>query len=70
VAGPPLTGAASEVLQRTAGRRLEEARLEALEERLEVDPTAPCRAWRSALAIFRELGMPEAEEVAAWLDRR
>jgi tetratricopeptide (TPR) repeat protein len=35
--GPPLAGAASEVLRRTAVPRLEEARLVALEERLEVD---------------------------------
>jgi DNA-binding SARP family transcriptional activator/tetratricopeptide (TPR) repeat protein len=35
--GPALAGAASEVLQRTAAPRLEEARLVALEERLEVD---------------------------------
>jgi DNA-binding SARP family transcriptional activator/tetratricopeptide (TPR) repeat protein len=35
--GPALAGAASEVLQRTAAPRLEEARLAALEERLEVD---------------------------------
>jgi tetratricopeptide (TPR) repeat protein len=34
------------------------------------DPTAACQAWRSALAIFRELDMPEAGEVAAWLNRR
>jgi DNA-binding SARP family transcriptional activator/tetratricopeptide (TPR) repeat protein len=32
------------------------------------DPRAARSAWRSALAIFRELGMPEAKEVAAWLD--
>jgi tetratricopeptide (TPR) repeat protein len=31
------------------------------------DPTAACRAWRSALAIFRELDMPEASDVAARL---
>jgi DNA-binding SARP family transcriptional activator len=35
--GPPLAGAASMALQRTAVPRLEEARLVALEERLEVD---------------------------------
>ena len=35
--GPALAGAASEVLQRTAAPRLEEARLVALEERLEMD---------------------------------
>jgi DNA-binding SARP family transcriptional activator len=35
--GPALAGAASEALQRTAVPRLEEARLVALEERLEVD---------------------------------
>jgi DNA-binding SARP family transcriptional activator/predicted negative regulator of RcsB-dependent stress response len=35
--GPALAGAASEVLQRTAAPRLEEARLVALEERLEID---------------------------------
>jgi DNA-binding SARP family transcriptional activator/uncharacterized protein HemY len=35
--GPPLAGAASKALQRTAVPRLEEARLVALEERLEVD---------------------------------
>jgi DNA-binding SARP family transcriptional activator/tetratricopeptide (TPR) repeat protein len=35
--GPPLAGAASEVLRRTVVPRLEEARLVALEERLEVD---------------------------------
>jgi DNA-binding SARP family transcriptional activator/tetratricopeptide (TPR) repeat protein len=35
--GPALSGAASEVLRRTAVPRLEEARLVALEERLEVD---------------------------------
>jgi DNA-binding SARP family transcriptional activator len=35
--GPALAGAASEVLRRTAVPRLEEARLVALEERLEVD---------------------------------
>jgi DNA-binding SARP family transcriptional activator len=35
--GPALAGAASEALRRTAAPRLEEARLEALEERLEVD---------------------------------
>jgi DNA-binding SARP family transcriptional activator len=35
--GPALAGAASEVLQRTVVPRLEEARLMALEERLEVD---------------------------------
>jgi tetratricopeptide (TPR) repeat protein len=35
--GPPLAGAASEVLQQTAATRLQEARLMALEERLEVD---------------------------------
>jgi DNA-binding SARP family transcriptional activator/predicted negative regulator of RcsB-dependent stress response len=35
--GPALAGAASEVLQRTAAARLEEARLMALEERLEID---------------------------------
>ena len=28
------------------------------------DPTAACRAWRSALAILRELDMPEAADVA------
>jgi DNA-binding SARP family transcriptional activator/uncharacterized protein HemY len=33
----------------------------------ERDPTAAGRARRSALAIFRELGMPEATETAAWL---
>jgi DNA-binding SARP family transcriptional activator/tetratricopeptide (TPR) repeat protein len=31
------------------------------------EPTAACRAWRAALVIFRELGMPEAAEVAARL---
>jgi DNA-binding SARP family transcriptional activator/tetratricopeptide (TPR) repeat protein len=36
----------------------------------EGDPTAACQAWHSALTIFHELDMPEAEEVAAWLDRR
>jgi DNA-binding SARP family transcriptional activator len=35
--GPALAGAASEVLQRTAAPRLEEARMVALEERLEID---------------------------------
>jgi DNA-binding SARP family transcriptional activator/predicted negative regulator of RcsB-dependent stress response len=35
--GPALAGAASEALQRTAAPRLEQARLVALEERLEVD---------------------------------
>jgi hypothetical protein len=34
------------------------------------DPTGACRARHSALAIFRELGMPEAAEVAAWLERQ
>jgi hypothetical protein len=34
------------------------------------DLTAACQAWHSALAIFRELGMPEAAGVAAWLDRQ
>jgi DNA-binding SARP family transcriptional activator/tetratricopeptide (TPR) repeat protein len=34
------------------------------------DPTAACRAWHSALTIFRELDMPEAAEVAAWLDHQ
>ena len=34
------------------------------------DLTAACRAWRSALGIFRELGMPEAIELAAQLNRR
>jgi DNA-binding SARP family transcriptional activator len=34
------------------------------------DPTAAGQARHSALAIFRELGMPEAAEVAAWLDRQ
>jgi DNA-binding SARP family transcriptional activator len=33
----------------------------------ERDPTAADRARRSALAICRELGMPEATEPAAWL---
>jgi tetratricopeptide (TPR) repeat protein len=31
------------------------------------DPTAAYRAWKSALAIFRELNMPEAADVAARL---
>ena len=35
--GPALAGAASEALRRTAAPRLEEARLVALEERLEID---------------------------------
>jgi hypothetical protein len=34
------------------------------------DPTAARSAWRAALAIFRELGMPEPLEVAARLDHR
>jgi hypothetical protein len=34
------------------------------------DLTAACRAWHSALMIFRELDMPEAAEVAAWLDHQ
>ena len=33
------------------------------------DHTAARQAWHGALAIFRELGMPEATEVAAWLER-
>jgi hypothetical protein len=28
------------------------------------DPTAACRTWKAALAIFRELGIPEAADVA------
>jgi hypothetical protein len=31
------------------------------------DLTAAGRAWRAALVMFRELGMPEAAEVAARL---
>ena len=31
------------------------------------DLTAACRAWHSTLAIFRELDMPEAADVAARL---
>jgi hypothetical protein len=31
------------------------------------DWTAACSAWRAALAIFRELHMPEAADVAARL---
>jgi hypothetical protein len=34
------------------------------------DPTAAGSAWQTALAIFRELHMPEATEVAVRLDRR
>jgi DNA-binding SARP family transcriptional activator/uncharacterized protein HemY len=34
------------------------------------DPAAARAAWRSALAIFRELNMPEAAEVAARLEHR
>jgi hypothetical protein len=34
------------------------------------DSIGACRAWRSALAIFREFGMPEATEVAARLEHR
>ena len=36
----------------------------------EGDPAAACRARDSALAIFRKLGMPEATETAAWLERQ
>jgi tetratricopeptide (TPR) repeat protein len=34
------------------------------------DLAAARAAWRSALAIFRELNMPEAAEVAARLEHR
>jgi DNA-binding SARP family transcriptional activator/predicted negative regulator of RcsB-dependent stress response len=34
------------------------------------DPTAARAAWRAALAIFQELDMPEAAEVATRLDHR
>jgi hypothetical protein len=34
------------------------------------DPAAASSAWHSALAIFRELDMPEAAEVAARLKSR
>jgi hypothetical protein len=32
------------------------------------DPTGARQAWHGALAILQELGMPEATEVAAWLE--
>ena len=31
------------------------------------NPTAACAAWRPALTILRELDLPEAAEVEAWL---
>lgn len=53
---------------RQCGLRQWEARVLYSLGRLETakgDPAAASSAWHSALAIFRELDMPEAAEVAA-----